>query len=202
MSKMKKACILFIVLLIVFSTKIFAVEDYDLSNKMRQEASEKALAQLMEKYKTDEVSEEQRILDYVWCGGSYDFSKESEGILSITINFFVTPYLEENSVWKKDFRNIAFAECSVVDGEYKIERVSLKPENYDKFLERFEEYEKNVNETIHVEAVAAEKTEELKSDKIEKMSNLIFISCSIIFTTLLIGILINVVKKFKSNDLI
>lgn len=197
---MKKICITFAILLLIFSAQVFAMEDVQALNKKREEASVKSLEELMEKYKTDEVPEEERIIDYQWCGGGYDFTKEDEGIFSVTNNFTVTPYLEENSVWKKDFRYISFAEFSVVDGEYILKNVSLKPENYDKFLERFEEYQKNKgqNETVEVQVVSAEKTEELKSNQIEKMSNIIFISSSIVFGIIILIVLGNIIRKIKN----
>lgn len=195
---MKRICISFIILILILSVQVFAAENVELSNKKRQEASNIVLSQLMEKYKTDEVSEEERIIDYQWCGGGYDFSKENEGILSVTINFTVTPYLEENSEWKKDFQYIAFAEFSVVDGEYVLQKVSLEPENYDKFLKKFEEYQENESEIVENKAVPAEKTEDLKTNKIEKMSNIIFVSSSIVFGMIVLIVIINIVKKIKN----
>ncbi len=191
---MKKICISLIVILLIFSTQVLAVEDYDVLNKKRQEASQNALLELMEKYKTDEVPEEERIMDYNWCGGGYDFSKEDQGVFKATADFMVTPYMEENSKWKKDFRYMAFEKFSIVNGEYVLETVSLEPENYDKFLERFEEYQKNGEEIVEVQAVSAEKTEDLKTSQIEKMSNMIFISSSIVLGII---VLLMIVKKFK-----
>ena len=46
---MKKICISLIVILLIFSTQVLAVEDYDVLNKKRQEASQNALLELMEK---------------------------------------------------------------------------------------------------------------------------------------------------------
>lgn len=189
---MKKICISFIILLLILSTQVFAIDEYDLGSTKRFEASNSALTQLMEKYKTEEVSEE-RISDYMWCGMGGGFNQDEQDKIAITIHFTVTPYLEENSVWKKDFQYIAFAELSIINKEYVVEKVSLKPENYDKFLERFEEYKKS--ETVEIEAVQGEKTEELKADKVEKMSNTIFISSSIIFTILVLGIIVNILKR-------
>lgn len=195
---MKKICITFIIILLIFSTQVFAIEDYNILNKKRQEASQNALVELMEKYKTDEVPEEERILDYNWCGGGYDFSKEDEGILKATSDFTVIPYKEENSKWKKDFRYIAFATFSIVDGEYVLEKVSLEPENYDKFLERFEEYQKKGEEVVEVQAVSAEKIEDLKTNKIEKMSNTIFISSSIVLGIIVLFMIVKKIKKIKN----
>lgn len=195
---MKKICISFVIILLIFSTQVFAIEDYNLLNKKRQEASNSALVELMEKYKTDEVSEEERILDYTWCGGGYDFSKEDEGIFKATCNFTVTPYKEENSIWKKDFRYVAFAKFSIVDGEYILDKVSLEPENYDKFLEKFEEYQNSELETVELQTVSAEKTEDLKTNQIEKMSNIIFISSSIVLGIVILIVIVTKLKKIKN----
>lgn len=191
---MKKIFISFIILLLIFSTQVFAIDEYDLGSTKRFEISQEALSQLLEKYKTEDVSEEERITDYMWCGLGGGIPDE-QGKSKITIHFTVTPYTEENSIWKSDFQYIAFAELSVVDKEYVVEKVSLEPENYNKFLERFEEYQKGGKETVEVQAVSAEKTEDLKTNKIEKMSNMIFVSSSIIFSVLVLGIIVNVFKR-------
>lgn len=197
---MKKIYVSFIALLLIFSTQVFAIEGNKLKTADRREASNIALAQLMEKYKTDEVSDEEKIIDYKWCGCGFDFRMEEQGILKVTINYTVTPYLEENSIWKKDFQYIAFAECSIGDGEYIVEKTSLKPENYDKFLERFEEYQRNQTEVVEVQAVSAEKTEELKTNQIQKMSNIIFISSSIVFGMIVLIVIVNIIKKIKLGN--
>lgn len=195
---MKKICISFIIILLIFSTQVLAANEYDLGSTKKFEITQIILEQLLEKYKTEDVKEEERIIDYRWEGLGGGVPDE-QGITKLTINFTVIPYLEENSEWKKDFRYIAFAQVSVENKEYKIDKISLEPENYDKFLEKFEEYQKSQPEIVEVQAVSAEKTEELKTNKIEKMSNVIFISSGSVFIVLIIGIVVNVVKNKKLN---
>lgn len=194
---MKKICVSFIILLLILSTQVFAIDEYDLGSNKRFEASEKALAEVLEKYKTDEVPEEERINDYKWCGMGGGIPDE-QGNAKITIHFTVTPTLEENSIWKNDFQYIAFVELSVENKEYVIENVSLKPKNYDKFLERFEEYQNSETETVELQSVSAEKTETLKTNQIEKMSNIIFISSSIVFGIIVLIVIVTKLKKIKN----
>lgn len=194
---MKKICVSFIILLLILSTQVFAIDEYDLGSTKQFEISQEALTQLLEKYKTDEVTEEERITDYMWCGIGGGIPDE-QGISKMTIVFTVTPYLEENSIWKNDFQYIAFVELSVENKEYKIDKLSLEPENYDKFLEKFEEYQKNGEEVVQVEAVSAEKTEDLKTNNIEKMSNIIFVLSSIVFGITVLLMIVNKLKKLKN----
>lgn len=198
---MKKICVSFIILLLILSTQVFAIDEYDLGSTKRFEISQLALTELLERYKTDEVLEKERIIDYRWCGMSGGIA-DDQGIIKMSINFTVTPYLEENSMWKNDFQYIAFTELSVDNKEYVVEKVFLKPENYDKFLEKFEEYQKNESETVEIQAVSAEKTEELKTNKIEKMSNIIFVSSSIVLGIVVLIMIVNIIKKTKLWNLI
>ena len=48
---MKKILISFMIILLIFSSQVFAVEDWKKENKKREEAFEKALVELLEKYK-------------------------------------------------------------------------------------------------------------------------------------------------------
>ncbi len=194
---MKKICISLIILLLILSTQAFAVEDWNKENKKREEAYQKALSEILEPYKDENIPDDERIIDYRYLGFGLS-EHEDEKSLKVHIGFAVTPYLSENTKWG-DSDNLCFAEFSKVDEEYNLEWVSLIPKNYDKFLEKFEEYQKNrnENETVEVQVVSADKTEELKANQIEKMSNIIFVSSSIIFTILVIGIVVNIIRNKK-----
>lgn len=195
---MKKICIYFSILLLIFSTQVLAYEDYDTGNRKRKEAGENALVEFLEKYKTEEVSEEERIIDYTNCGASYDFTKEGENIIGINVSFTVTPYLEGNSIWKKDFINICFMEFSIENDEYVLQKISLKPEKYDKFLERFEQYKQNGNvekTTVEIETVQGEKNENLKSSRIEEMSNTIFTTSAALLLIVILSVVLKMVLK-------
>lgn len=182
--------------LLIFSSQVFAVEDWRKENKKREEAFEKALTELLEKYKDENIPENERILDYRYLGFGTS-SVEEEELLKVYIGFIVTPYSSENTKWE-DSNNICFAEFSKVDGEYKLEWISLVPKNYDKFLERFEEYQKGLEDKVEVETVQGEKNEDLKAGKIQKMSNIIFISSSIIFGMIILLVIVKIIKKIKN----
>lgn len=169
---MKKICISFMILFLILSSQVFAMEDWNKKNLEREKAFEAALPELLEPYKEDSVEESQRIIDYTLSG--FGVGEEKDGKLEASINFWVTPYSEENTIWQKG-SNICFATFSVIDGEYKLDSISLTPKNYDKFLERFEEYEKNNIKNVEIQETQCEKIENLKVNQIEKMSNFIFI---------------------------
>ncbi len=190
---MQKICISFIILLLIFSTQAFALEEWGERNKKINDAISSTLKEYMEPYKSENVPENERIISYDYRGGSYDYSRESEGIFKASINYAVKPYVEENTIWRLE-ENYLFIEYSIVDGEYIAKNISATPENYDKFLKRFEEYKKNGNESIEIDAIQVEKTEELKSSQIQKMSNIIFIISGITLV-----VVIAIIIKFKVN---
>lgn len=190
---MKKILISFMIILLIFSSQVFAVEDWKKENKKREEAFEKALVELLEKYKDESIPEDERILDYRYLGFGTS-SVEEEELVKVHIDFIVTPYSSENTKWD-DSNNICFAEFSKVDGEYKLKWISLVPRNYDKFLEKFEEYQKNIPDNVETEIVQGEKNEDLKSGKIQEMSSIIFILSSIVLILVILSIIIKLLKK-------
>lgn len=178
---MKKLCSIIILfgILILISNSVFASENWRKENKKREEAYTSALETYLESFKTEETSEEDRIKDYMYTG----FSDGIDG--HVTISFQVTPVNENNTTWSK-YRNYCFAVFSKVNDEYVLERISRYPDNYDKFLERFEEYKRNNTEIVeNVQIQGEEITNNLSNQKIEKMSSTIFIICSIVlFSTI------------------
>lgn len=195
---MRKICISFIILLLIFSTQVFALEDWGARNKKIDDAVNKALSEYMEPYKSEAVAENERIISYQYRGGSFDYSKESEGIFKASINFDVEPYSEENTIWRL-MDNYLFIEYEIIDDEYIVKSVSTTPENYDKFLERFEEYKKNGFATVENQAIQAEKTEDLESSQIEKMSNIIFVISAIVLIFVCIGIIVKFARIKKRS---
>lgn len=190
---MKKICISFMIILLILSTQVFAIEDWNKENKKMEEGFKNALSEILEPYKDESILEEERITDYQYLG--FGMSElEDEKKLKVNIGFSVTPYSEENTKWR-DNNNYCFAEFSKVDGEYKLEWISLIPRNYDRFLKEFEEYQKNTPTTVEVEEIQGEKNEDLKSGKIKKMSNIIFISSSILFVFAILTVIISVIKN-------
>lgn len=193
---MKKICVSFLILLLVFSTQAFAIEDWNKENKKREEAVKKSVAEFLEPYMDESTPENERIISYDHTGGGYDFSKEEEGIFKADAYFNVKPYSEEDTIWKLE-HNLLFLEYSIVDGEYILEWASLTPKNYDKFLERFEEYQKNGQENVEIQSVQAEKIENLEASQIEKMSNTIFATSAIVLLIVIVGIIVKIVRKRK-----
>lgn len=191
---MRKICISFIILLLVFTSQVFALEDWGAQNKIQDAVIDKALSEYMEPYKSEDVPENERIISYTYRGSLLDYSGESEGIYKLAINYDVEPYSPENTIWRLKY-NYIFIEYHVDGKEWEITKFSETPENYDKFLERFEEYKKNGSENIEVQAVQAEKIENLESNQIEKMSNTIFIVSAIILIFVCIGIIVKFTRK-------
>lgn len=193
---MRKICISFVILLLICTTQVFALEDLGKKNKKIDEAINSVLEEYMEPYKLETVPENERIISYQYRGGSFDYSMENEGIFKTMIEFDVEPYSKENTIWRL-MDNYLFVEYSIIDEEYVVKKVSTTPENYDKFLERFEEYKKNGNKVVNVEATPAEKTEELHTSQIEKMSNIIFIISAIILLIVVFAVIVKIVRKRK-----
>ena len=188
----------FIIVLLIFSTQVFAFEDADKENKKREKAYEEAVSILMENYKRETVPEEERVIEYKLNGWGLTYEEKDENKFGCTITFEVEPFSEGNSRWKGNHKsNYCFAEFSKVDGEYNVDWVSFTPRYYDEFLERFEEYKKNGNKVVNVEATPAEKTEELHTSQIEKMSNIIFIISAIILLIVVFAVIVKIVRKRK-----
>ena len=209
---MKKMCVSIIVLMILLSfnvsleastpngsiVKVYDDEpkiNYEVENKKREKATEKALSTLLEKYKTEEVSEE-RILEYSWNGYGLRKIEDETKEFNCVIHFDVIPYLDENSVWDAS-REMCFAEFDRIDGELVLKNISLKPEIYEEFMESFEEYEKNKESGVEVTGVQADVSYVTRENKIDELSNIIFIGSAIVLVIVVVTIIIFKVKKKK-----
>ena len=125
--------------------------------------------------------------------------RENDDKLYVNISFIVTPVNEDNTTWNKH-GDICFASFSKVDGEYVLYKISRYPDNYDKFLERFEEYKKNNTETNEITQIQSEEMiNNLYGQEIEKMSNTIYISCSMVLIVMICFIITRFIKKIKSK---
>ena len=166
------------------------------NNKKVEKTVEEALKQYLEPYKDESVPEEQRITDYrltgFGIGGPYS---KGEVPTHYTIDFNVTPVNKENTTWHLR-ENIIFVEFKYENGEYSIEKIESKPEHWEEFLKRFEEYKKNNEENVETTSIVVEKSENYKSLQVEKINNYVYIISGII---LLIGIIsfIFLAKKRK-----
>ena len=210
---MKKMCVSIIVLIILLSfnvsleaatpngsiVKVYDDEpkiNYEVENKKREKATEKALSTLLEKYKTEEVSDKERILEYSWNGYGLRKIEDETKEFNCVIHFDVIPYLDENSVWDAS-REMCFAEFNRIDGELVLKNISLKPEIYEEFMESFEEYEKNKESGVEVTGVQADVSYVTSENKIDELSNIIFIGSAIVLVIVVVTIIIFKVKKKK-----
>ena len=150
----------------------------------------------MQTFMTEETSEEDKIKNYSY---SYYTSKESENDdkLYVNINLNVIPENKENTTWNKGI-SYCFASFTKIDGEYVLDKISRYPDNYDEFLERFEEYKKNNPTTIENTQIQVDEiTNSLTNQEIDKMSKIIFVSCSIVLLTMVIYIITKFIKNRK-----
>lgn len=97
-----------------------------------------------------------------------------------------------------DNEKICFIELKNENGEYKLDYIGETPKNYDKFLEKFNEYEN----TKPYQIQGKESGKILASQEEKQISNTIIISCSIILVIILLAIITRFVKKactFRKN---
>ena len=198
---MKKIYSIFITfaILMLISSAVFASNYGNDENKKRENAFKTALDSYMQTFMTEETPEEDRIKDYIYTGFGMSEQRENDDKLYVNISFIVTPVNEDNTTWCKH-GDICFASFSKVDGEYVLYKISRYPDNYDKFLERFEEYKKNNTETNEITQIQSEEMiNNLAGQEIEKMSNTIYISCSMVLIVMICFIITRFIKKIKSK---
>lgn len=193
MKKVYSIVILFVILML-FSNSVFATEYWDKENKKRETAFKDALDSYMVTFMKEETPEEDKITNYEYSGFGIAAKGDTEDKLYVNIFVNVIPVNESNTTWNKS-SNYCFATFSKVNGEYILEKISRYPDNYDKFLKRFEEYKKNNPETLEsVQIQGQETTNNLANQKIEKMTNIIVIVCSIILLVTICVIVKRIVR--------
>ena len=179
-------------ILIVISNTVFATDYWKVENEKRETAIREAVDSYMQTFMTENTQEEDKIKDYMCTG--YSMGGEGDGFKS-TISIRVTPINENNTTWSTH-GNICFARFAKVNDEYVLEKISRYPDNYDKFLERFEEYKKNKLTTAENTQIQGEKlTNSLANQEIEKTSNIIYTTCLIILLVMIFFIIKRIVKK-------
>ena len=112
----------------------------------------------------------------------------------------VTPVNENNTTWSK-CGDICFVVFSKVNDEYVVDKISRYPDNYDKFLEKFEEYKKNNSETDKKETISIQGNSEnnLASQEIQKINNGLIIGFGILFIISSVSLIIFVRKKIVKD---
>lgn len=123
--------------------------------------------------------------------------------LDVSIDFNVTPYSEENTVWETKGNNIGFIKFKKVNGEYEVERISEIPENYDKFLEKFEEYKSKhpdiLENNTKTQSIAGKEDNYNANETIEKISNGVFTVSLIVGIIVGMIIILTICKKKIKN---
>lgn len=194
MKKIYSGIILFIVLILI-SNSVFATEYWEIENKKIETACKVALDSYMKTFMKDETPEEDKIKDYIFSG--YGMSKgEDKNKLYMYITMKITPINENNTTWSKH-GDICFVVFSKLNDEYVVDKISRYPDNYDKFLEKFEEYKKNNSETDKKETILIQGKSEknLASQEIQKISNGLIIGFGILFVISSISLIIFVRRK-------
>ena len=199
---MKKLYISFILIFIMFafSTRVFA--DYEgIENQKVKKAIETASSEWLDTFKSEDTPIEKRITGYELAGYGTSYIGNSE--LDVSIDFNVTPYSEENTVWETKGNNVGFIKFKKVDGEYEVERISEVPENYDKFLEKFEEYKSTNPEILEndtqTQSIAGKEENYNANETIETISNGVFTVSLIVGIIVSIIIILTIWKKKIKN---
>ncbi len=194
---MKKIFITFILILtfVTLSIESYAKLDYNKINKQVEEISKKAVEQYAEQFKDESVPEEKRISDYSFSGYGVRENVGDDVCTKYTVDFNVTPVNKDNTIWLNT--NIIFVDLKYENDEFTIEKIADKPENWDKFVERFEEYKNNKenNEPISEKEIAISgKDTEFKNNQIVKISNYIYLFGTVL---ILFGVVFIIVKVRK-----
>lgn len=166
-------------------------------NEARMEFAKEAFAEWMENLKSEETEENRRILSYQIGGYGYSAPDENK-IVSMDISFRVEP-ASEISEWKNDVVYRAYIKVAENENsEFEIKYLSDKPENWDKFLERYNEWEKENADKIEVNSVQGESEEKLvEPDEITTMSNVISIISASVFAIVVISVFFSIKRKIK-----
>ena len=195
---MKKIFSIFIicVILIMSSNMAFATNSNHEREKI-EEVCKIALDSYMKTFMTEEIPEQDRIKDYNCITIQFSKDRENADKIDVNITVHITPENENNTTWNKT-RNYCFALFTKVDGEYILDKISRYPDYYDEFLERFEEYKKNNPTTIENTQIQVEEmTNSFSNQEIDKMSKIIFVSCSIVLSIMIIFIITKFIKSRK-----
>ena len=205
-------CIM-IISIISFSNIVFATESTD-SNE-RSKIIEDVFKEWIEGYKSEEIPENRRIIDYKLNTLGIRTISDNEYIADI--EFVVTPVSIENTEWNYEEpeiglweghefiwyvkTNICYIRIKVENGDYQVEYMGETPEGYDEFAKRFEEYKKTHSQEVENIQIQGEETDNsLANQEIEKMSNGIVIGCSIILFVIISFTIVKVIRHKSKNN--
>ena len=207
---MKNKILLGLILVAVLFSNIILVYA-SIGSYEKIDLTKEKICKYMDSFKENTVPEEVRIKDYqIQTIG--DFGDKEEKISSFA-QVMITPYLED-SKWKENaimqnynekVFSMIFVEMSEDEyGNYVVDYIADTPKNYDKFLEKFEEYKKEHPEALQNETQTNEEIEKISATKnnftsvneeIAKTSNIIKICCISAIVIVAIVILFKFTKK-------
>lgn len=213
--KMKKFLLVIMVmfLTIIISNQSLAVEYREIDHIDRYDIITKAFSEWMDSFKSEDTSEDRRILAYEI--GAVGISESNKNKIRSTIEFRVTPFSKQNTKWNyteepvtklikgEEFKtyyndNICFLEMTNVNGEYQVEYIAQTPKGYDEFLARFEEYKASLPDRVTTDVITGQKVDyNSANQEIEKMSHGIVMACFTVFLTMIFVVIIRFVKKPK-----
>lgn len=195
--------------IVLTSCKSYAAEQPYIDYTDRSDIILNAFSEWMETFKGENIPEEKRITDFKWSG--YSTIESNPNKIRARIEFTVTPVLKENTKWeysepktiekgeleiKWSKTNICYLEMTNVNGEYQVDYMAETPKGYDEFTKRFEEYQQNNSQTEEVVQIQGKETENnLSNQEIEKMSNIVTVSCSTILVLVIGTISIKFIKR-------
>ena len=215
--KNKAIVIMGIILIFIslFYNSCFAENFGYIDNKDRSGIISKAFSEWIETFKSEDIPESKRIISYQESGAS--ISESNPNKIKAIVNFVVEPVSKENTEWnysepvemsfkrtkyKWRKKNQCFIEMTNVNGKYRVDYISNKPKNYDKFMESFEQYKKEYpdfgkEEMAQTEKITIKPDEQKKyeSQEIQKINN----NVTIVFSILLAisgGLLVFGIKKY------
>ena len=206
-------CIM-IVSVISFSNIVFATESTD-SNE-RSKIIEDVFKEWIEGYKSEEIPENRRIIDYKLNTLGIRTISDNEYIADI--EFVVTPVSIENTEWNYSEpeiivyhgheciwyakTNMCYIRIKVENGDYQVEYIGEAPEGYDEFEKRFEEYKKthSQEEVENIQVQGEETDNQLANQEIEKMSNGIVIGCSVVLLIVICLVCVKVIRHKSKNN--
>jgi len=188
----------FTILMVMFmfsNTAVFADAHWEKENKLREETFKNTLNEYLQEFMNDSTPEQDRIKKFEFSGyGVSNSNKEfvEENKLAVSITFNVEPYNEDNTTWLK-YNNHCFAKYTKTeDGNYKLDSISRYPDNYDKFMQKFEEWKQNGKQVAQTETVSikGENNNILASKELQTINFGILTICGLIFAISIISFVV------------
>lgn len=189
------------ILVCLISNQVMAIEYYEIDDVDRFDVITKAFSTWMENFKKEDMPENKRILDYqIRAVGT---SESNENKIRATVEFTITPVVKENTQWNyteeletrvidgRELKeaydgNICFLEMTKVNGQYQVDYIAETPKGYDAFLARFEEYKKNLPETVTTQTIQTQDIEPNQfHPEIERMSHIIVVVCLLVLVVMI-----------------